>query len=412
MHSDDSPCRSRLARLDGSLGRWYPLALLVAIVAGVTAGEHLAPLRGWSPYLLASTMAAATSASRPEQFTLLLRRPSRLAGTLVVGWILVPGFAVGASRLVLGPSSPLHAGFSLLWIGPAAAVSSLWTQMAGGNVGLAVSLTATSVLAASLWLAPLFPIVYSGTHVMGATSVVQGLWGSTLTLVLVPAAAGAVVGARNPPILLRLKPAIGLAAKLSVLAIVCLNTSAVGPYLRGSVGPAATLAVLTAVAQALGHLAAERCGRWLHWQDGTDAVAVGYAGSTRNTVLAITLASLWLPPPAAMAPTIAFLVQEPLCALLAGLYRARRRSSLAGTEPARSPPLSGRSVPRGGLQGCCGPRHCRQVGLAATFTPKAGIRRSWTCRENLARRGTLAGTGAGGGSRTHTLPLTRRVLCR
>lgn len=324
MQRDLGARAAALPQVDSALNRYFFFALLGAIGLGYGV-ERLATYRPLLPYLLAFTMAVATSRSRLEDLAVVFRRPSYLAA-LLVGYGLVAAVGIALSAALLGPSSPVHAGFTLMWVGPAATISAMWTQMAGGNVALAVTLTAVSVLVASLWMAPLFALLnpaYAGTEGLGGAAITWGLWSSTVYFVLVPAVAGALLGHRFRQTFNRARHGLGLASKLAVLLIVAINTSAIRPYLSGSLAVIATVLAITVMAETAGHAAASRWGLWMPSARPGDSVALGYAGSTRNTVLALTLASMYLSPAAALAPTVAFLAQESLCALMLRMHAAR-----------------------------------------------------------------------------------------
>ncbi len=313
-----------LPRVDDALSRYFFFALLVAIGVGYGV-EGLAACRPLLPYLLGFTMVVATSRSSLEDLTLTFHRPSYVIAWLS-GYGLAAAVGIALSAVLLGPSSPVHAGFTLMWLGPAATITAMWTQMASGNVALAVTLTAVSVLAASLWMAPVFALlspVSVGTEGLGGANITWGLWSSTVFFVLVPAVAGALLGHRFRPTLTRARHGLGVASKLAVLLIVAINTSAIRGHLSGSLGLIATVLAITAIAQTAGHAAAWRWGLRMPSARPGDSVALGYATSMRNTVLALTLASTYLPPTAALAPTVAFLAQEPLCALMLRIHGAR-----------------------------------------------------------------------------------------
>lgn len=312
-----------VARLDGWLQRHLFSVILVGIAAGIAAGDGIYRYRALSPYLLAVTMAIATSRSRFGELAQLLRRPSYLLALAVVGYGVAAGAGLSLGAWLLAGAPALRAGFSLLWLGPTATISSLWTHLAGGNVPLAATLTAASVIGSSLWLAPLFLAfnpAYQAAGAIPAAAIRSGLWASTFAFVLLPAIAGMTAAQRFGWAARRVAPFLGLTAKLSVLAIVFINTSGARPHLAGSLGTVGLLAALTVLVELAGHAAAWGWVRWVRPDGPPAAVALAYTGAMRNTALAITLATLYLEPPAALAPVTAFIVQEPLSVLLARRY--------------------------------------------------------------------------------------------
>ncbi|WP_324716130.1 bile acid:sodium symporter [Carboxydochorda subterranea] len=333
----------RAARLDAWLQRWLLVFVVGAIGAGIAAGEAIYRYKGLSPYLLGVTMAVATTRCRWEELRILSRRPSLALGLLVTGYGVTGLLGMAGAAAAFGTEAVWSRSFGLLWFGPAAAVSSLWTQIAGGNVALAVVLTTVSVAVTSAWITPVFRLLVTAGDGGGAGTTAPEaaglLWHMTATVaafVLLPAAGGLLAGHLWPQRVARARPYLGLAAKAGMLSIVFINTAGVRPYLGGALTEAAVMAALVVGAQVVGYSSAFAWSRWIERTGAEDGVALAYVATTRNTALAITLAALYLPAPAPLAPTVAFIVQEPLAAVVARMAAAAmRRRALAFPQPAR-----------------------------------------------------------------------------
>lgn len=121
-----------------------------------------------------------------EAFDLSYMRTVLLS--LLVNFLLIPGFAYLAGRLLLQQSPEMFVGLVMISLFPTSAMTISWTMLNRGNVAAAIKITSLSLLLGS-FLAPWYLYVMVGRLV--AVNVVQTFI-TILLVVVLPMIAGAV----------------------------------------------------------------------------------------------------------------------------------------------------------------------------------------------------------------------------
>lgn len=241
---------------------------------------------------------------------------------LVAHYLYLPvlGFALVAAWRA---QPAIALGFMLICACPSASVSNLISHFAGGNVALAVLLTASSALITLLSVPLLTDLAaqWLGGQAMG----LRLPWLATITrlllLVILPIAAGMLLRHFAPVRAQSVQPALASAGALGLALVV------IAYVLRQPAAFAQAVVQLGGACLALA-LAALVGGWWLARLGGLaqrDAITLALETGVINCMLALLIASQLMQAPAAMAPAVVYGVLVLLLAPCWGLLLRRRR---------------------------------------------------------------------------------------
>lgn len=226
----------------------------------------------------------------PQDFVLVFRKPQalwiglaiQLLGVPLVAWLL---------GVVLPIPAGVAAGLALVAAVPGGTLSNIFTYLAGGNVALSVSLTGVTTLGALVTTPVILGILLGPGLAGGASIPVARVARDIVLALLLPLAAGMIVGARLPAVretIARWAVRLSLVC-IAALAVVGGSEGKLDPRAYGAWGLGAI--VLLAVVAQLVALAASRLGR-LPPRDG---LAIAVEATIRNTNLALLVQTSLVP---------------------------------------------------------------------------------------------------------------------
>lgn len=260
-------------------------------------------------------------------FMLLVKMPRAVITGLVAQIVLLPALAM--VLLSLWPISPdMIVGVLLIAAAPGGVTSNLLTLFAGGDVALALTLTAISTLTSILTL-PL--IVSVAAHLFGTGSLaiempVGMMAGGILTSTIIPLIVGMMVRAGAPSWTRRWEPRLRRVSAAVFAAIVAVTFAANADAFRqhmASVGPFLFLLNAIAMAGAAALAMAARLER-------KRVIAIAFETGLQNAALAIFLAIGILGRPALAVPAIIYAVAMNVGALVTlAILRLMRRDTQA-----------------------------------------------------------------------------------
>ncbi|REJ34786.1 MAG: hypothetical protein DIU82_08445 [Bacillota bacterium] len=328
-----------LERLNRFTARWLFVLLAGSIAAGWWQSAALAPAAFVNPYLLAIMIFAVASTLDPEAFRRAGREPGLWLRSFALSYVVFPAMAWAVGQLLF-PADPLvRLGLLLLALVPAANTASVYTGLARGDVAFALTGIALGNILLPLVLMAFFAAQGAGTIVSPAM-----VWRTLLLFVILPTALGVAAGSRlqAKPVAADAPGAAGartparvapvwrqaapIVARLCVMAIMLLNAAA----LRAQMNVRLDRIAILAAAVLLMETTMYALTRW--WaahrlpERPAEGKALCFLHATRNTALAIALASTALGPQAALPAMTAFVVQEPLAAAVAAQFSARFRN--------------------------------------------------------------------------------------
>ncbi|HLT59128.1 MAG TPA: bile acid:sodium symporter [Limnochordales bacterium] len=325
-----------LQRLNQITARWLFALLAGAIALGFWLSAPLAPAAGLAPSFLAVMIFAVASSLDMGAFRRAGREPGLWLRSFLLSYIAFPALAWTAGRLLFPHDPLLRLGLLLLALVPAANTASVYTALAGGDVA-----TALTGIALGNLLLPALLLAFFASQGAGAVSP-AAMWRTLALFVILPTAAGTALGTRlgagpaapsgtptdgaardlGPRRLGELwRQAAPLIARACVMAIMLLNAAALrAAQMEVRVGRVVLLILILALIEGLMYgLTGWWTARRLPHRP-AQGKAFCFLHATRNTALAIALAGTALGPQASLPAMAAFLIQEPLAAVVAARW--------------------------------------------------------------------------------------------
>ena len=294
-------------RLEGLL---WPL-VLVSTAAGLLLQELAGSLTGVLPYVLIYNITVTSLQCTYAQIVELRHKLRLLVAPLAVLYVLLPVAAYGLGRVLLGAHPEMGLGLLLNHLTPSGITGGVWTALAAGNVSLSIAVvTLTNLLSVAL-----IPVVFGWAAGMAVAVDAGRLLDNLVRTVLVPAALGVAINSRWQAALQQVRAPLALGVKLAILTFTFVTAGRL--RLAHASGPQVALTVLAvaalvALAYGAGTLAAGRAGGFPRG----DRIAVVYACGTRNHLVGLSIASLFLPPAALVPLLISNLFNHPTASLV------------------------------------------------------------------------------------------------
>ena len=294
----------------------FPLLVIAGGVIGFAAPSVVAPISGWTTWLLGIVMFGMGLTLTGKDFVFVANKPLPVVIGVVAQFVIMPLAAV-ALTWALGLPPEIAAGVILVGCAPGGTSSNVVSYLARGDVALSVTMTSVSTLLAPL-LTPLLTLWLAGEH-MDVSAGPMAL--SILKMVVLPVGLGLLVRFLAPRFVEKLLPALPWVSVTAIAMIVAIVVAGSRDKLAQ-----AGLIVLIAVIlhNAIGYLLGYLTGKVTGQPEATSrtmAVEVGM----QNSGMAATLATTYLSPLAAL-PGAVFSVWHNLSgAVLALLFRAKDR---------------------------------------------------------------------------------------
>lgn len=347
-------------RASGGLSRWagwlhryfLPLLLATYALAGILPApgsiirEFTVDLPGGareraSMLLLAVLLFCAAAVIQWSQVRDLLERPSVLLLGLLTAW-LGPALVVVASSTLLpwlamnDTTAGMMVGFTLVAAMPVANSSAGWTQNAGGNIALSLSLVIVSILLSPLAtpnLLKLMGLVLSPADTLRIERVVTQFSGWRFILwVILPSIAGAATawfaGHRR---ITHAKPVFRIVSLATILVLNYANASLAidKVWISESVGVIALAAAIAAAVSIVGILLATMQAR-LFGLSRASWIALAFGLSMKHTGLALVIAGEFLrDQPRVILIVLLTTVAQHVAAAVVDLWVQRERLAVA-----------------------------------------------------------------------------------
>lgn len=317
-----------ISRINAITARWLFVLLAGAIASGWWQSAPLAPHAHLAPYLLAVMIFAVASSLDVAAFRRASAEPGLWLRSFLLSYLPFPAMAWAAGRLLFPDDPLLRLGLMILALVPAANTASVYTALAGGDVAFAL----TGIALGNILL-PAVLMVFFAVQGAGASVSPAAVWRTLALFVMLPTVAGVALGTRlrarqaapgatAGAVWLSVAP---LVARACVMGILLLNAAALRAQMELRVAQLAVMGVTLVAIEGIMYVLS---GWWIHRRLPHrlgQGKAFCFLHATRNTALAVALASAALGPQASLPAMVAFLLQEPLAAAMAALVLARFR---------------------------------------------------------------------------------------
>ena len=281
--------------------KWMQLIMPLCVVAGFLLGDRLSVINRYNSWLFAFACFASSLTVSLSEFRKAFNLKALIV-LLIAGHVVLPAIAALLFRLTASPTSDLFAGLMLIFAGPCATTSYIWSGIYGGNKGLSIVFVVFDTFVTILILPLIMKLACASSVTMDSGALI---W-SMCRMVVIPSIIGTVVASvvkreKMAPAV----PAIKFVTKVSLLLII---TATIGDF-AGEVSSGLSwdylwsmiiVFVLLVFGYALGFFA----NRYIIRSDVSDAISLAFGLGCRNIGLAIILANQYFRPLAALAPVV------------------------------------------------------------------------------------------------------------
>jgi len=297
----------RIISSAAKINRYYKYLILVSIAVGGLFPQLGPALRFFVPYLIAvMTGSLALTCSRKD-FLGVLREPSSLLIGLAFMFGVIPFLSYMLSQSLLSTSLDAATGLILVALTPSPWAVGIWTGLAGGEVSLALSLLASSMVL-SVFLTPFLLAAFAGTYVK-----LDALRMSTdlVLMIILPMTVAACLKSRIKANWERFNPVFFSVSSVAAIIIGAIVGSSVLPILWRQEAAAflPVLTLVTVIQCLLSFSVSYFMFRSVFKRSVSHSIALTYSTGSRNNSLAMAIALTYFASVAAL-PSVIYLISQ------------------------------------------------------------------------------------------------------
>lgn len=279
----------------------------VAVIAGFLLGDRISSMKDTTTWLFAFACFAGSLSLSVSDIGKAFNLKALIA-LIVLGHVVVPAIATLLFRIVENPSSDFFIGLMLIFTGPCATTSCIWSGIFGGNKGLSVLFVMVDTLLCMLIMPMLIKLTCS-------TDVAMNLGGmviSMLKMVALPSAIGiavsTIVGKERLSVV---SPYLRFITKISLLFIIMVGIAGSQAAIKHGFSFSYIWSfILIAVVVVLGYLIGYLSNKYVLRDELQNGISLAFGLGCRNIGLAIILANSYFPPLAVVAPVVALFYHD------------------------------------------------------------------------------------------------------
>ena len=303
-----------LDKLNVFIQKYIAILTPLSVVVGVLLediGQNLLFLVTW---LFAFMTFAGSLHMKFKDVKIFMKHPILIAFTIVFLHLLMPLWVYFLSSMVFDDHL-LIVGFVLSVAVPTGVTSVIWITICRGNLPLGLSIVLINTLI-SPFIMPLMLYVISGEIIqLDVASLILNL----CLMIVLPTIVGIVVNELSKgEIPKKYGKKLSPFSKLSLFAVIMINSSAIAPYLKDL--NLQLISVLLAVLffAASGYAFALLIGRYI-LKDYSQMVTLVFTGGMRNIALGVIIATTYFPSKVAMPVVFGMLFQQVLASVFSKL---------------------------------------------------------------------------------------------
>lgn len=216
----------------------------------------------------------------------------------------------------------LTIGFMLSVAVPTGVTSVIWVNISKGNLPLCLSIILIDTLLAPFIMPFLLKIIAGQSIHFDTTSLIFDL----LWMIVVPSILGILLNELSKgKIQKRWGPLLAPFSKLSIFAIVMINSSVIAPYLLTVNGELFIVIIVVFCLAFSGYAFALLMGHFL-WKNTTDIATFLFTGGMRNIAVGVVIATTYFPAKVAMPIVFGMLFQQVLAAIFYRIFEKYQKN--------------------------------------------------------------------------------------
>jgi len=302
------------------LERLMPVLTPLGVVLGFFLPGVFTRLRPFVPWLFGVLTLSGALKLHAAEFGRTIRSPLPMLACFVSAHILMPVVAVCTASYFFASSPDTVAGYALLFSGPAAVSSFIWTAMFLGDKALCLTVILLDTLLA--------PLVVPGTVslLMGAkvTMDMSGIAVSLILMVVVPTIIGVTLNeCSRGKIPALLCPWLNPLSKIMLMLVIAANASPVAKIVRIDDPMVWKIAALCVALSVVGFVVSKLTGVAVKCNREKTA-ALFFSGGLRNISAVTTIAVSFFPEAAALPSLLGIVFQQSIAAIMGKTLLGRR----------------------------------------------------------------------------------------
>ena len=301
-----------IEKLNISIQRYMPIFPLICIFTGVVFNEISSKLLFLIPIIFAFMTFASSLNMRFKDIGIFKKYPKTILFTIAFLHIIMPIWAYFLAELLFADPL-LTIGFVISVAVPTGVSSLMWVSMCKGNIPLSLAIILIDTLMAPVVL-PLIVYVIAGKAIdIDTWSIIVDL----LWMIVVPSIVAIFVNEwGNQVFNTKLKKNLPLFSKLSIFAIITINSSVIAPFVKDFSLELLTVVVLVLFLALTGYALAFLVAHYT-WDDKKTKVSFVFNAGMRNIAVGVVIATSYFPPTVAMPVVLGMLFQQVLASIFA-----------------------------------------------------------------------------------------------
>ncbi|PGK51994.1 hypothetical protein CN918_29840 [Priestia megaterium] len=299
-----------LDSLNKRLQRLMPILTPISLVLGVLfqdVGGHLLFL---VPWLFAFMTLVGSLSMNVKDVKSFSKYPVIILISIAFLHILMPVWAYFLSTLIFN-NHLLTIGFIISVAVPTGVTSVIWVSICRGNLPLCLSIILIDTLLSPFIMPGLLHIVVGESIAIDTSSLILDL----VWMIVLPTIVGIVLNELTKgKIHLTLGKKLAPFSKLSLFAVVMINSSAIAPYLKHITWELFWVILVVLFLAITGYAIALVIGR-LIWKDPRIVTTFVFIGGMRNIAVGVIVATTYFPAKVAMPVVFGMLFQQVLASL-------------------------------------------------------------------------------------------------
>lgn len=299
-----------LARFNGFLQKWMPVLTPLSLVVGVLIEDIGQQLLFLVPWLFAFMTIVSSLSLKIRDLKVFVNYPKTILFSIAFLHILMPIWAYVVS-VVLFDDHLLTVGFIIAVAVPTGVTSIIWVTLCKGHLPLALAIVLIDTLLAPFVMPVLLHVIVGEKIAIDTAAIMMDL----LWMIVLPSLAGIAMNELTKgEVVKRYGKTLAPFSKLSLFAIVMLNSSAIAPYVKTISWELAGVIGAVFFVSVSGYMFAHWIGKWV-WRDVAIRTTFVFNGGMRNIAVGVVIATSYFPAKAAMPVVFGMLFQQVLAAL-------------------------------------------------------------------------------------------------
>lgn len=308
-----------LEKFNFFIQRWMAVLTPLSLVLGVLledVGGHLLFL---VPWLFAFMTFSSSLSMKFNDIKVFTTYPKTILFSIAFLHILMPIWAYFLS-LIIFDDHLLTIGYVISVAVPTGVTSVIWVNMCKGHLPLSLSIILIDTLVSPLIIPFLLDIIAGQSIAIDTSKIIIDL----LWMIVLPSIVGIILNEVSKGSI-RNKYGKYLApfSKLSLFAVVMINSSAVAPYLKDISWELIGVIFVVLLLAISGYTFAMLIGR-LIWKDSSIGTTFVFIGGMRNIAVGVIVATTYFPPKVAMPVVFGMLFQQVLAAIFSKIIQKQQ----------------------------------------------------------------------------------------